>query len=75
MIDFRAWLRYESDFPHWLGTIAKEIRESGWTGASPQSLREWMIENKYPEDRIKEIDAVERFFLLYRQRIAAGRSL
>lgn len=68
MIDFRSWLKHQSEFNHWVGVIAREVVKSGWTGHTPGSLRQWLETRGAPADRVNEVQSLELFYSLYRTR-------
>ncbi len=72
MTDFRSWISHESEYNHWIGAIAKDIKGKGWVGLSPNSLRDWMQQQGLPQERIQEVDSLEKFYFLFRKREILG---
>ena len=70
MNDFRSFIAEVAEWDSWLGTLAKEVRASGWSGATPESLQDHLKNQGKPTEYLKEISNLKTFFDLYRSRHA-----
>lgn len=68
MNDFRAWVSHATHYEHYVGHIARDMKQSGWMGCTPESLRAWLATNSYPADLVQEVDALEAFFKAFQKR-------
>lgn len=69
--DFRSFVRQCVDYKdHWLADFCQVVRETGWTGLSPESLREHLSSLGFSQEMVETVDRVEHFWKLYLKREA-----